>query len=378
MEPLKGKSKVIKMVDIKLENVNKIFGRDVHVLKDIDLIIRDKEFMVLVGPSGCGKSTCLNIIAGLEYVTSGKVLFGDVDVTELPPKERKVAMVFQSYALYPHYNVRDNMSFALKLAKADKKIINERVIKAAEILDIAPLLDRKPKELSGGQRQRVALGRCIVRDPSVFLFDEPLSNLDAKLRTQMRAEIIKLQKKLETTLIYVTHDQVEAMSMADRITILHDGIIQQVGTPSDVYNTPANVFVAGFIGSPTMNFFDAKYEGTNGHQIIYGENHYPISAEIAKKLENTSDKIIMGIRPEHIEITPESRKNTSEVTISVIEYLGAESLITFEFPDGISAKGLSPGQYRGKIGDKAYISFPNELIQVFDSQTEKNLLHKVS
>ncbi|MFX1286384.1 MAG: ABC transporter ATP-binding protein [Promethearchaeota archaeon] len=365
------------MVDIKLEKVNKIFSGNVHVLKDIALTIKDKEFMVLVGPSGCGKSTCLNIIAGLEYVTGGKVLFGDVDVTELPPKERKVAMVFQSYALYPHYNVKDNMSFALKLAKTDKKIIDERVLKAAEILDIAHLLDRKPKELSGGQRQRVALGRCIVRDPSVFLFDEPLSNLDAKLRTQMRAEIIKLQKKLETTLIYVTHDQVEAMSMADRITILHEGIIQQVGTPAEVYNTPSNVFVAGFIGSPTMNFFDAKYDGANG-QIAFGENRYTITNEIAKKVEKSSDKLILGIRPEHIEITPESRPNTFEVTVSVIEYLGAESLMTFEFPDGLSAKALSPGQYRGKIGEKSYVSFSNDMIQVFDGQTERNLLHEVS
>lgn len=364
------------MVDIKLEEVNKIFGGDVHVLKDIVLTIKDKEFMVLVGPSGCGKSTCLNIIAGLEFVTSGKILFGDVDVSELPPKERQVAMVFQSYALYPHMNVKDNMSFALRLAKTDKKTIDERVAKAAEILDISHLLDRKPKELSGGQRQRVALGRCIVRNPSAFLFDEPLSNLDAKLRTQMRAEIIKLQKQLETTLIYVTHDQVEAMSMADRITILHDGIIQQVGTPVELYNTPANVFVAGFIGSPTMNFFDAKH---NGNEIIFGKNHYPITDDIANKLvKASSGKITMGIRPEHINITPEKRENTFEVTISVIEYLGAESLITFEFQDGISAKGLFSGLYSGHIGDKAYVSFPNDLIQVFDSETEKNLLQEIS
>jgi len=229
------------MVRIRLEKVNKIFAPDVQVLKDIDLEIKDKEFMVLVGPSGCGKSTCLNIIAGLEYVTDGRVLFDDVDVTFVPPKERKVAMVFQSYALYPHMNVRENMGFALKLSKVDKDEINKRVEVAAKLLDIDHLLDRKPGELSGGQRQRVALGRSIVRYPTVFLFDEPLSNLDAKLRIQMRGEIIKLQRKLQITQVYVTHDQVEAMSMADRIAILFEGKFQQIGTPSEVYNQPINM-----------------------------------------------------------------------------------------------------------------------------------------
>ena len=236
------------MVVIKLEKVNKIFNPDVHVLKNIDLEIKDKEFMVLVGPSGCGKSTCLNIIAGLEYVTDGRVFFDDVEVTHVPPKERRVAMVFQSYALYPHMNVRQNMGFALKIDKMDKEEIARRVESAAELLSIGELLDRKPGELSGGQRQRVALGRSIVRNPTVFLFDEPLSNLDAKLRIQMRGEIIKLQKQLKITQVYVTHDQVEAMSMADRIAILNDGKFQQIGTPTGVYNTPHNLFVAGFIG----------------------------------------------------------------------------------------------------------------------------------
>ncbi|MFX1571541.1 MAG: ABC transporter ATP-binding protein [Promethearchaeota archaeon] len=362
------------MVRITLEKVNKIFAPDVHVLKNIDLEIKDKEFMVLVGPSGCGKSTCLNIIAGLEYVTDGRVLFDDVDVTFIPPKERKVAMVFQSYALYPHMNVRENMGFALKLSKMDKNEINRRVIEAAKLLDIDHLLDRKPGEISGGQRQRVALGRSIVRYPTVFLFDEPLSNLDAKLRIQMRGEIIKLQRKLQITQVYVTHDQVEAMSMADRIAILFDGKFQQIGTPSEVYNQPFNKFVAGFIGSPTMNFWDAKFD-TN--KLIFGQQEYPIPPEIAEKLKSASPHgIILGIRPEHVKITPEPHDQAYETEIVVIEFLGAETIVTFEFPDGISGMITASGYYGAKIGDKAYISFSSDKIHVFDKETEINLIYK--
>jgi len=362
------------MVRIKLENVNKIFAPDVHVLKDIDLEIKDKEFMVLVGPSGCGKSTCLNVIAGLEYVTDGKVLFDDVDVTYVPPKERKVAMVFQSYALYPHMNVRENMGFALKLSKIDKQEIKRRVEVTAELLDIAQLLDRKPGELSGGQRQRVALGRSIVRNPSVFLFDEPLSNLDAKLRIHMRGEIIKLQRKLQITQVYVTHDQVEAMSMADRIAILNDGIFQQIGTPSDVYNRPVNKFVAGFIGSPSMNFWDAKFNRT---KIDFGQQEYPIPPGIAQKLENGgTDEVILGIRPEHIKITPDSHDKSYEIETIVVEFLGAETIVTIEFPDGVNGMVTAPGFYGAKMGDKAYVSFPPEKIHVFHKETEVNLIHK--
>jgi len=362
------------MVRITLENVNKIFAPDVHVLKNIDLEIKDKEFIVLVGPSGCGKSTCLNVIAGLEYVTDGRVLFDDVDVTYVLPKERKVAMVFQSYALYPHMNVRENIGFALKLSKMNKKEINRRVEAAAELLDIPHLLDRKPKELSGGQRQRVALGRAIVRNPTVFLFDEPLSNLDAKLRIQMRGEIIKLQRKLRITQVYVTHDQVEAMSMADRIAILFDGIFQQIGSPSEVYNKPANKFVAGFIGSPTMNFWDARFDIT---RIDFGQQEYLIPSEIAQKLEKEGVKeVILGIRPEHIKITPDAHVQSYEVEITIIEFLGAETIITIEFPDGISGMVSAPGFYGAKMGDKAYISFPSEKIHVFDKETEMNIIHK--
>ncbi len=363
------------MVGIQLKEVNKIFKPDVHVLKGIDLTIKDKEFMVLVGPSGCGKSTCLNIIAGLEFVTDGNIIFGDVDVTELPPKERNLAMVFQSYALYPHMDVRDNMSFALKLAKVNKEIIERNVMKAAKILEIESLLDRKPKELSGGQRQRVALGRCIVRDPTVFLFDEPLSNLDAKLRTQMRGEIIKLQKKLQTTLIYVTHDQVEAMSMADRITVLDDGLVQQVGTPSEVYNTPRNMFVAGFIGAPSMNFLKCQLEDS---RLRFGENLYPINANILEKLKNTTNSgLILGIRPEHIKITPDEHEGAFKIKIDVVEYLGANTVINFEFEGELPSLAVSPGFYNAKMGDSAYISFPNEKIHVFDEKSNLNIIHDV-
>ncbi|MCF2141902.1 MAG: sn-glycerol-3-phosphate ABC transporter ATP-binding protein UgpC [Candidatus Lokiarchaeota archaeon] len=363
------------MVKIELRKVNKIFKPNVHVLKDIDLTIRDKEFMVLVGPSGCGKSTCLNLIAGLEIVTSGEIYFGDQCVNELPPKERKLAMVFQSYALYPHMDVRKNMSFALRLARLKPDEIEKRVQKAANILNISHLLDRKPKELSGGQRQRVALGRCIVRNPTVFLFDEPLSNLDAKLRTQMRAEIIKLQKQLQTTLIYVTHDQVEAMSMADRITILNQGRIQQVGTPHEVYNYPRNKFVAGFIGSPMMNFIECDLESSN---LRFGENIIKIPEEYVNKIQpKLNNGLIMGIRPEHIEIKQKPFPGSIEVQISVLEYLGANTVVSFDFKGGISAMAVTSGFYSGKMGDTAYISIPIEKIHIFDAKTEVNLLYNI-
>jgi multiple sugar transport system ATP-binding protein len=364
------------MVKIRLVDVEKNFG-SVQVLKKINLEINDQEFIVLVGPSGCGKSTCLNIIAGLEYVTSGRIYFDDVDVTYLPPKERKVAMVFQSYALYPHMNVRKNMGFSLKLAKMDKEEIEKRVEDAAELLGISHLLDRKPGEISGGQRQRVALGRSIVRNPTAFLFDEPLSNLDAKLRIQMRGEIIKLQRQLQITQVYVTHDQVEAMSMADRIAILHEGNFQQIGPPSEVYNKPVNKFVAGFIGSPAMNFFDATMDGTGKNEIIFGEQRHSLSEEIASKVrESNSKELILGIRPEHIEMTPKSRENTFEVRITVVEFLGPDTMVTFEFPDKIQGMAAIPGFYDAKIEDSAYISFPEEKIHVFDKNTEMNLIHK--
>ena len=365
------------MVVIKLEKVNKIFDPDVHVLKDIDLEINDKEFMVLVGPSGCGKSTCLNIIAGLEYVTDGRVFFDDVEVTHVPPKERRVAMVFQSYALYPHMNVRQNMGFALKIDKMDKEEIARRVESAAELLSIGELLDRKPGELSGGQRQRVALGRSIVRNPTVFLFDEPLSNLDAKLRIQMRGEIIKLQKQLKITQVYVTHDQVEAMSMADRIAILNDGKFQQIGTPTGVYNTPHNLFVAGFIGSPTMNFIDVTSNESYGNTLEFADFTFEVTNELAEKIKKSnSTQLVLGIRPEHIKITPEHHEKSYEVEVSVVEYLGAETLITFELSGGVTAIASPTGFYPVKMGEKSFISFPKEKIYVFNKDSGQNLLYE--
>ncbi len=364
------------MVKIRMEKVDKIFRPNVVVLEDGNLEIKDKEFMVLVGPSGCGKSTTLNLIAGLEFPTNGKIFFGDVDVTYLPPKERRVAMVFQSYALYPHMNVKENISFSLKLSGMEDEEIDRRVKDAAELLGIPNLLNRKPKELSGGQRQRVALGRCIVRNPTVFLFDEPLSNLDAKLRIQMRGEIIKLQEKLDITLVYVTHDQVEAMSMADRIAILFDGIFQQIGTPVEVYSEPRNQFVAGFIGSPQMNLFGSKFN-KNENNVIFGDQKYSISNEIKEKVASRakSDQVILGIRPEHIKITSESHDNAFEVEVSVVEFLGAETMVTFEFPDGISAMAVAKGHYKADMGDKAYVSWKNESIHIFDKETELNLIY---
>ncbi len=366
------------MVKIRLEKVNKIFDPDVHVLKDINLEINDKEFMVLVGPSGCGKSTCLNIIAGLEYVSDGRVFFDDVEVTHVPPKERRVAMVFQSYALYPHMNVRENMGFALKLDKMEKEEITKRVENTAELLGILQLLDRKPGELSGGQRQRVALGRSIVRNPTVFLLDEHLSNLDAKLRIQMRGEIIKLQKQLKVSLIYVTHDQVEAISMADRIAILNDGKFQQIGTPTEVYNTPHNFFVAGFIGSPTMNFIDVTFNERTGNTLEFADFTCEINNELAEKIKNSdSTQLVLGIRPEHIKITPEPHEKSFEVEVSVVEYLGAETLVTFELSEGISVLASPTGFYPVKMGEKSFISFSKEKIYVFNKDTEQNVLYEV-
>ncbi len=359
------------MVSISLINVNKRFDK-VNTLPNVNLEIKDKEFMVLVGPSGCGKSTTLNIIAGLEYVTGGQIFFDDKDVTLLPPKDRKVAMVFQSYALYPHMNVYDNMAFGLKLSKMPKEEIEQKIIEAAKILEITELLDRKPKDMSGGQRQRVALGRAVVRDPTVFLFDEPLSNLDAKLRVQTRAEIIKLHKRLKTTLIYVTHDQVEAMTMADRITILNLGEIKQVGTPHEVYTYPKNLFVAGFIGSPSMNFLDCVVSGDN---LEVGPISIKIPEEWKTKIEG-QQKLILGVRPEHIDVSLTEQGNSYPVQLSVTEYLGADSLLTLMIDKDLSLKALIEGYFEGKEDQTLFIKWDYKKAHIFDPQTEDNLLLK--
>ena len=308
------------MASIKFENIKKIYEPDNVVVKDFSVDIEDGEFVVLVGPSGCGKSTLLRMIAGLEDPTEGNILIGDKIVNSIGPKDRNVAMVFQNYALYPHMSVFDNLAFGLRLRKFNKVEIRERVHKAANILKITSLLDRKPKQLSGGERQRIALGRAIVRDPSVFLFDEPLSNLDAKLRVHMRAEIKKLHRQLKTTMVYVTHDQVEAMTIGDRIIILDDGIIQQIGTPLEVYKNPANIFVAGFIGSPPMNFITGEINAN-----VFSCNNVKIT--IPKGMVQESDegirKIIIGIRPEDISFS----KSGLDYKLLFEEQLGNESLI---------------------------------------------------
>jgi len=312
-----------------LENVSKSFG-NVQAVKDFNLTVEDKEFAILVGPSGCGKSTALRMIAGLEEPTTGTIYIGDRAVNDLPPKDRDIAMVFQEYALYPHMTVYKNMAFGLKLRKFPKEEIDRRVREASEILGIEQLLDRKPKQLSGGQRQRVAVGRAIVRKPAVFLFDEPLSNLDAKLRVQMRAELSKLHDRLQTTIIYVTHDQVEAMTMGTKIVVMRDGLIQQVGNPLDVYNHPVNLFVAGFIGSPVMNFIPCRILEKGGRLFIDAESfQLPIPEERIRAYQPlTGSEAIFGIRPNDIydaAHAPERvRANRIRSVIDVVEPLGSE------------------------------------------------------
>jgi len=318
------------MASVTFRNVFKRFG-DVSVIKDFNLEIEDKEFVVFVGPSGCGKSTNLRMLAGLEEISEGEILIGDRVVNDVPPKDRDIAMVFQSYALYPHMSVYDNMAFGLKLRKTPKEEIDRRVKEAADILGLSNLLDRKPKALSGGQRQRVAVGRAIVREPAVFLMDEPLSNLDAKLRVTARAEISKLHQRLGTTFIYVTHDQVEAMTMGDRIAVLADGILQQCDSPRNLYNYPDNIFVAGFIGSPSMNFFNGTLVSEEGNLIVdTGDFRAKVPADRKSAFSSYVGKeVVMGIRPEHIHAPKFAPPNITapaqvSATVEIVELLGHE------------------------------------------------------
>jgi multiple sugar transport system ATP-binding protein len=317
------------MASVTYRNVYKRYG-DVTVVKDLNMEVADKEFVVFVGPSGCGKSTNLRMLAGLEEISEGEILIGDRVVNDVPPKDRDIAMVFQSYALYPHMSVYDNMAFGLKLRKTPKAEIDHRVKEAAEILGLAHLLDRKPKALSGGQRQRVAVGRAIVREPAVFLMDEPLSNLDAKLRVTARAEISKLHKRLGTTFIYVTHDQVEAMTMGDRIAVLNDGILQQMDSPRTLYRRPANVFVAGFIGSPSMNFFNATLVSEEGKLIVDAGDFRVAVPDERKPIygDYVGKEVVFGIRPEHVHAPqfapPDTIGARMTGTVEVIELLGHE------------------------------------------------------
>ncbi|CAN5294253.1 sn-glycerol-3-phosphate ABC transporter ATP-binding protein UgpC [soil metagenome] len=324
------------MAKVQFDGIWKRFPDGTEAIKDLNLDIEDGEFMVLVGPSGCGKSTALRMVAGLEQISDGKMVIGDQVVNAMTPKERDIAMVFQTYALYPHMTVADNMGFALKLGKVDKSEIEERVKKAADILGLTEHLDRKPKELSGGQRQRVAMGRAIVREPQAFLMDEPLSNLDAKLRVQMRAEIAQIQERLGVTTIYVTHDQTEAMTMGDRVAVLKRGILQQVAEPQEMYDNPDTLFVAGFIGSPSMNMAEADLKRENGRLMVQaGSIRLPVSDEAQDKYSKLADfegkKVAVGLRPEHFfradSSVPDEDKFRAEVTL--VEALGAEVIVHF-------------------------------------------------
>ncbi|MFZ5946271.1 MAG: ABC transporter ATP-binding protein [Bacillota bacterium] len=323
------------MARVLLEKLQKNYG-DFEAVKGIDLEIQDGEFVVLVGPSGCGKSTTLRMIAGLEEISGGSLFIGERLVNNVPPKDRDIAMVFQNYALYPHMNVRENMAFSLKLRKFDKAEIEKRINEAANILGLEKLLDRKPGQLSGGQRQRVALGRAIVRHPQVFLMDEPLSNLDAKLRVQMRAEISKLRQRLGVTVVYVTHDQTEAMTMGDRIVIMKDGVIQQVGTPDDVYHEPVNLFVAGFIGSPAMNFITGTVIKENGAVFFKAEPDLKVQltekqSKVISEKGYENKKVILGIRPEYFRVVEgENQSNVCTAELNVVENMGSEFFVYFD------------------------------------------------
>ncbi|MDD3223345.1 MAG: sn-glycerol-3-phosphate ABC transporter ATP-binding protein UgpC [Clostridium sp.] len=369
------------MAGLSLRHIYKVYPGDVTAVKDFNLEIQDKEFIVFVGPSGCGKSTTLRMIAGLEEITKGELYIGDELKNDVSPKDRDIAMVFQNYALYPHMTVYDNMAFGLKLRKVPKKEIKEKVTEAAKILDIEHLLDRKPKALSGGQRQRVAMGRAIVRNPKVFLMDEPLSNLDAKLRVQMRTEIAKLHKNLQTTFIYVTHDQTEAMTLGTRIVVMKDGIIQQVDTPQHLYHHPVNVFVAGFIGSPQMNFVNAKLSEDGGViKLKFGEDTLVLGKEQGKVLKDggyVGKDVVMGIRPENISEDPEfieaHKEAVIETNVEVTELMGAETFLYLKKGDANFTARVN-GISGAKPGDKIKIGFKTNSIHVFDSDTQKTLL----
>jgi multiple sugar transport system ATP-binding protein len=354
------------MATVTFDGVWKRFG-EVIAVNDLSLLINDGEFMVLVGPSGCGKTTSLRMIAGLEEISQGSLSIGDKVVNHVAPKDRDIAMVFQSYALYPHMTVRDNMAFGLKLRKTPKPEIERRVNEAAAMLSCQNLLDRKPRELSGGQRQRVALGRAIVREPAVFLMDEPLSNLDAKLRVQTRAEIARLHQRLGTTTVYVTHDQVEAMTMGQRIAVMSEARLQQVGSPQSLYDHPDNRFVAGFIGSPAMNFLEVEAAGEAGSLVLRGEGvEIPLPDRYKAGIANhAGKKLIAGVRPEHLDVRQDGPAGTLSGNADVVEYLGAEELIHFSV-GGNDIVALIDSAHRVKPGDDLSLKVPLEKVHLFD------------
>lgn len=402
-----GRSRKKNMAKVSLRNIKKVYPNSapkkkakdqpekkhnlqitdegVVAVQEFNLDIADKEFIVLVGPSGCGKSTTLRMIAGLEDITAGELYIGDKLMNDVAPKDRDIAMVFQNYALYPHMTVYENMAFSLKLKKTPKDEIDRKVKEAAEILDITQYLDRKPKALSGGQRQRVAIGRAIVRNPAVFLMDEPLSNLDAKLRNQMRAEIIKLRQRINTTFVYVTHDQTEAMTLGDRIVIMRDGFIQQIGTPQEVFNHPANLFVAGFIGTPQMNFFDAKLDkDADGYYVeLDGARvHLPEEKQQALRANNNVEPqdITLGIRPEHIMLCSDDAAAHISATVDVSEMMGS-SVHLHVNANGKDVVVIIPtidldgsAQQMFGYGSKVNFTFGGNVLHMFSKENEKNLI----
>ena len=373
------------MASVKLTNVKKVYDKKVVAVHDFNLDIKDKEFVVFVGPSGCGKSTTLRMIAGLEEISEGTVEIDGVVVNDLQPKDRDIAMVFQNYALYPHLTVFENMAFSLRLKKVPNDEVFRRVTEAAKVLGITEYLTRKPRALSGGQRQRVAIGRAMVRESKVFLMDEPLSNLDAKLRNQMRAEIILLRKKIDTTFIYVTHDQTEAMTLGDRIVIMKDGFIQQVGTPTEVFEHPVNLFVAGFIGAPQMNTFRTELVRENGKYYVTPlGSRIEVDGETGENLAAKavdSRSVVLGVRPEHITLS-QPGPHAIPCTIIVNEMMGSELHIHAETEDGaqlvvrVPTLGLHR-QERAELvnGAKIHVSFPGEVMHLFDPETERNLIY---
>jgi multiple sugar transport system ATP-binding protein len=360
------------MARVLIRNLNKKYD-EVHAVKGVNLEIRDREFVVLVGPSGCGKTTTLRMVAGLESITSGDVLIGDTVVNELPPMDRDIAMVFQNYALYPHMSVYDNMAFGLKMRKFARPEIERRVREAADILGIGDYLQRKPRQLSGGQRQRVALGRAIVRHPQVFLFDEPLSNLDAKLRVQMRVELKKIHDRLGTTAVYVTHDQVEAMTLGDRVVVMKDGLVQQVGEPLELYNRPTNRFVAGFIGSPAMNFAKVSVVEENGAICAVNEGmHLTLPPPLAARLRaHVGQEVTLGIRPEDLSVVPggESDGLSFPAVVEVIERLGSQILLDVKVGSGAMVVAVEP-TLQTKVREQLRLALDAQRLHFFDGRSE--------
>ena len=370
------------MASLSLKNIQKVYPNGFVAVKDFNLEIEDKEFIIFVGPSGCGKSTTLRMIAGLEEISNGELWIGDKFMNDVEPKDRDIAMVFQNYALYPHMSVYDNMAFGLKLRKVPKAEIDKLVHEAAKILDIEHLLERKPKALSGGQRQRVAMGRAIVRNPKVFLMDEPLSNLDAKLRVQMRIEISKLHQRLETTIIYVTHDQTEAMTLGTRIVVMKDGVIQQVDTPQNLYDAPNNLFVAGFMGSPQMNFINSVV-GRDGNKVTltFGSTTITVPEVKAKKLIDAGYEgktVVLGIRPEDIKdvemFISNSPESIVDVTVRVYELLGAEVFLYLDVDNFEITARVNP-RTTARPGDQIKVAMDLSKLHIFDKETEQVITH---